>query len=229
MHWPLLRVTVAERSMLPALRPGDWLLVRRTRRIREGQIVIARHPGQPDLLLVKRAARRVEGDGEVGGGWWLASDNPGAGAVDSRRFGPVPAALIEGRVLVRYWRSRSLFMWPNGPWCSHPARENPRPSAARAGRGRRLGVRFVFAPPAGPERRHVRPVYAPIGAVSPGVVAADVDEHPLAARRLADAEPVNAQVGEPHGQAHDRPGRVSVGHRAALGVVHVPGLAVVPG
>jgi len=38
MHWPpLLRVTVAERSMEPALRPGDWLLVRRTRRIRAGQ------------------------------------------------------------------------------------------------------------------------------------------------------------------------------------------------
>jgi hypothetical protein len=38
----------------------------------------------------------------VPGGWWLESDNPGAGAVDSRRFGPVPA--VEGRVLFRYWR-----------------------------------------------------------------------------------------------------------------------------
>ena len=71
MHWPLLRVKVAEHSMLPALRPGDWLLVRRTRRIRAGQIVIARHPGQPDLLLVKRAARRMEGDGRwAGAGGW---------------------------------------------------------------------------------------------------------------------------------------------------------------
>ena len=104
---PLLRVSVAERSMEPALRPGDWLLVRRTRRIRAGQIVLARHPGRPDLLIVKRAARRMEGDGEVGGGWWLESDNPAAGAVDSRRFGPVPGSLIEGRVLFRYWRSRS--------------------------------------------------------------------------------------------------------------------------
>ena len=100
MHLPITRVKVAERSMEPALRPGDWLLVRRTRRIRPGQIVLARHPGEPDMLLVKRAARRVPG-----GGWWLESDNPGAGAVDSRRFGPVPDALIEGRVLARYWRS----------------------------------------------------------------------------------------------------------------------------
>jgi hypothetical protein len=26
--------------------------------------------------------------------------------VDSRRFGPVPAALVEGRLLARYWRPR---------------------------------------------------------------------------------------------------------------------------
>ena len=101
MLWPpLLRVTVAERSMEPALRPGDWLLVRGTRRIRPGQVVLAGHPGRPDLLIVKRAARRVDD------GWWLESDNPDAGAVDSRRFGPVPASLVRGRVLVRYWRRR---------------------------------------------------------------------------------------------------------------------------
>jgi hypothetical protein len=62
--------------------------------------VVARHPGRPDLLIVKRAARREPG------GWWLASDNPAAGAVDSRAFGAVPARLIEGRVLVRYRRAR---------------------------------------------------------------------------------------------------------------------------
>src|ERR1700751_2865152 len=107
MQWPLWRVAVAERSMEPALRPGDWLLVRRRLRagrpprIRPGQLVIARHPGQPDLLLVKRAARREPR------GWWLESDTPGAGAVDSRAFGAVPPDLIEGRVLARYWRSRA--------------------------------------------------------------------------------------------------------------------------
>lgn len=97
MRWPLLRVAVAERSMEPALRPGDWLLALRTRRARPGSIVLARHPRRPGMLLVKRAARR-----EPGGGWWLESDNPAAGAVDSRQFGPVPA--IEARVLFRYWR-----------------------------------------------------------------------------------------------------------------------------
>jgi nickel-type superoxide dismutase maturation protease len=105
-RWPLWRVAVAERSMEPALRPGDWLLVWRGSRagrpvrVRPGQLVIARHPGRPDLLLVKRAAWREHG------GWWLESDNPGAGAVDSREFGAVDAALIEGRVITRYWPMR---------------------------------------------------------------------------------------------------------------------------
>jgi nickel-type superoxide dismutase maturation protease len=106
MRSPIWRVAVAERSMEPALLPGDWLLVRRSLRagraprIRPGQIVIARHPGRPGLLLVKRAARREQP------GWWLASDNPAAGAVDSGSFGAVPTELIEGRVLVRYWPLR---------------------------------------------------------------------------------------------------------------------------
>jgi nickel-type superoxide dismutase maturation protease len=104
MHGPLWRVSVAERSMEPALRPGDWLLVwrgirpGRPPRVRPGQIVVARQPGRADFLLVKRAARR-DGDG-----WWLVSDNSGAGAVDSRTFGAVPAGAIAGRVLARYHR-----------------------------------------------------------------------------------------------------------------------------
>jgi nickel-type superoxide dismutase maturation protease len=89
--------------MEPALWPGDWLLVwrgvrsGRPPRIRPGQIVVARHPGQPGLLLVKRAVR-PESDG-----WWLGSDNPAAGAVDSRAFGPVPRELIEAQVWLKYW------------------------------------------------------------------------------------------------------------------------------
>ena len=104
MHWPLWRVAVAERSMEPALRPGDWLLIwRGTRpgrppRIRPGQVVVACHPLQRDLLLVKRAASREPG------GWYLSSDNPRAGAVDSARFGLVRPDLIKGTLLLRYHR-----------------------------------------------------------------------------------------------------------------------------
>jgi nickel-type superoxide dismutase maturation protease len=108
MHWPFMRVAVAERSMEPALRPGDWLLVWRglrrgmPPRIRPGQLVIARHPARADLLLVKRASAHRPG------GWWLESDNSAAaGVVDSRSFGPVPGGLIRGVVLGRYRRART--------------------------------------------------------------------------------------------------------------------------
>ncbi len=96
MRWPLFRVAVVERSMEPALYAGDWLLVWRTRHAKPGAIVIARHPARPEMLLVKRLERRTPA------GWWLVSDNPAAGAVDSRGFGPVPE--IAGRVLFRYHR-----------------------------------------------------------------------------------------------------------------------------
>jgi phage repressor protein C with HTH and peptisase S24 domain len=104
MRWPLWRIAVAERSMEPALRPGDWLLVwrglraGRPPRVRPGQLVVAWQPGRPDFLLVKRAVRRA------GQGWWLESDNRGVGEMDSRSFGAVPGDLIGGRVLLRYRR-----------------------------------------------------------------------------------------------------------------------------
>jgi len=106
MRWPVLRVAVAEWSMAPKLLPDDWLLVwrgmgRRGRpvRVSPGSVVIALNPKLPGMLVVKRAAWR-EPDG-----WWLTSDNPGAGAVDSFRFGPVAPELIQGRVLCRYRRA----------------------------------------------------------------------------------------------------------------------------
>jgi hypothetical protein len=102
MRWPLWRVAVTERSMEPSVRPGDWLLTwrglreGRPPRLRPGQLVIAGLPSDPEFLLVKRAARLLPD------GWWLESDNPDAGAVDSQSFGPVPPGLIHARVLLRY-------------------------------------------------------------------------------------------------------------------------------
>ena len=98
----LRAVVVSGESMTPTLRPGDCLLVRTGAPIRAGQIVVARHPHDARLLLVKRAARRSDA------GWWLLSDNAEAGLDDSRYFGAVPESRIIGRVMLRYypWRRR---------------------------------------------------------------------------------------------------------------------------
>ncbi|WP_242614075.1 nickel-type superoxide dismutase maturation protease [Actinomadura roseirufa] len=94
----LRTVAVEGESMLPALRPGDWLVVRAGGPVAAGDVVVARHPGRPELLVVKRAVRRERG------GWWLESDNQrAAGRRDSWDFGAVPDDLVVGRVVARYW------------------------------------------------------------------------------------------------------------------------------
>ena len=85
-------------SMLPTLRPGDCLLVRRPRRVRSGDVVVARFEARPELLVVKRAVRPVDGCSGPGL-WWVEGDNP-AVTDDSRRYGP---AQVLGRVVLRYW------------------------------------------------------------------------------------------------------------------------------
>ena len=69
--WALVRVTGP--SMSPAVRSGDRLLVRRVRSadaVRPGNVVLARFPSRPDLLVVKRVRRAVPG------GHWVEGDNP---------------------------------------------------------------------------------------------------------------------------------------------------------
>lgn len=94
---PFTRVRIVGPSMEPALASGDWWIVRRTRKVGVGDVVLLRHPGRPDLLVVKRLVeRRADG-------WWVLGDNP-EGSDDSRQFGPVPEAGILGRLMFRYRR-----------------------------------------------------------------------------------------------------------------------------
>jgi phage repressor protein C with HTH and peptisase S24 domain len=89
---------VREPSMVPTLRDGDAILVRRTTRVRPGDVVIVEFAGQ-DGLMVKRAVRAVDG------GWWVEGDNAFV-QDDSRRYGP---ATVVGRVLLRWWPRLSLI------------------------------------------------------------------------------------------------------------------------
>jgi nickel-type superoxide dismutase maturation protease len=100
MRLLLSRTVVAGDSMLPALRPGDCLLVFRRARIVVGDVIVVRRPHVEGLLLVKRAVRREDG------GWWVLSDNAAEGLDDSRAFGVLPDACVVGKVLFRYYRPR---------------------------------------------------------------------------------------------------------------------------
>gem|GEM_PF-156353 len=89
------RLEIAGLSMVPEYAPGDRVIVRKTHQLAVGDVVAVRDPDEPDRYLVKRVvalerrAIRVEGD------------NTGASR-DSRHFGPVPEALVVGRVVGRY-------------------------------------------------------------------------------------------------------------------------------
>jgi nickel-type superoxide dismutase maturation protease len=90
--WAMARVTGP--SMSPTVRHGDRLLVRRVRSphaVRPGDVVLARFPSRPDLLVVKRVRRAVPG------GHWVEGDNPLV-TDDSRAFG---MAVVVGRVVAR--------------------------------------------------------------------------------------------------------------------------------
>lgn len=111
--------------MLPAIEPGDWLVVDPRVRTwpRPGSVVVFREP-MTGALAIKRVAagpgervRFAEGyltlaDDEA----WLLSDAAEALTVaagfgppiDSRRFGPVSLDRLVGRVLFRYGPLRRI-------------------------------------------------------------------------------------------------------------------------
>jgi nickel-type superoxide dismutase maturation protease len=84
--------------MVPALRPGDRLVVVRLPwcwPLRPGQVVVAVDPRDRSRRLVKRVAA-------VGpGGVQVLGDQPGA-STDSRHFGPLARSDVQGRVVYRY-------------------------------------------------------------------------------------------------------------------------------
>jgi nickel-type superoxide dismutase maturation protease len=94
----LFRVAIAGASMEPTLHDGDWLLVRKlSRPPREGEVVVATDPREPERLLVKRV-RSVAGDRVTVQGDHVDPSE----STDSRQFGPIPRAAVVGRPVLRY-------------------------------------------------------------------------------------------------------------------------------
>ena len=92
--WAFARVVGP--SMSPTVKDGDLLLVRRVAagdQVRAGDVVLARFPSRPELLVVKRVRRAVPG------GYWVEGDNPLV-TDDSRAFG---TAVVVGKVPARLW------------------------------------------------------------------------------------------------------------------------------
>jgi phage repressor protein C with HTH and peptisase S24 domain len=86
--------------MVPALRHGDAVLVRRGGRpVRPGDVVVVRFRRRPEPLMIKRAVRPQDG------GWWVRGDNEFV-TDDSRAYG---VADVVGRVVLRYWPKPALL------------------------------------------------------------------------------------------------------------------------
>jgi nickel-type superoxide dismutase maturation protease len=94
------RYRVTGPSMLPLLQPGEEVLIdpaAYAQRLPEpGDIVVALHPQHPDLRIIKRILF-VEPDGRC----YLQGDNSRASS-DSRQFGLVALAQIQGQVVCRF-------------------------------------------------------------------------------------------------------------------------------
>jgi signal peptidase I len=119
------RVAVTEGSMVPAILPGDWLVLNPlvTRWPPRGAVVVFNEPFG-STIQVKRVAALVGDRVPFADGYlelgpdeaWLTADadekaaaSVGSGPpVDSSRFGPVSAGDLVGRVMFRYWPPRRI-------------------------------------------------------------------------------------------------------------------------
>jgi nickel-type superoxide dismutase maturation protease len=100
------RMAVEGESMVPTLRPGDFLIGVRSGPIRKGALVVVEHPKRPGYEMVKRLAGapgdEIEGVRLGPDQFWMVGDNAAASA-DSRTLGPFDRRAIRGVVRFRYW------------------------------------------------------------------------------------------------------------------------------
>jgi nickel-type superoxide dismutase maturation protease len=94
------RVEVVGPSMEPTLVAGERLLVRRSNRVKPGDIIVFVDPTEPSRKLIKRISDTTHA------GFVVTGDNSGASR-DSGEFGPVTFDLVIGRAWYRYYPAKS--------------------------------------------------------------------------------------------------------------------------
>jgi nickel-type superoxide dismutase maturation protease len=96
MLTPPIRIfRVSDRSMEPAVKEGDYLIVSRWyRRLRVGDIVVLRHPTK-NISIVKRISTVSSNSVHVIG------DNKEF-SEDSRKFGSLDMERVVGKVILRF-------------------------------------------------------------------------------------------------------------------------------
>lgn len=114
-HWAVgrrERFRVVGDSMEPSLSDGDFVLVDPSARPDLDDMVVADHPQEHGLRVVKRIGE-ITDDGR----FVLVSDNPERGT-DSRSWGPVAPTSVLGQVTIVLDRPLSSRLGNRSPWTS---------------------------------------------------------------------------------------------------------------
>lgn len=100
MIFPIMRFKVEDRSMEPAFKSGDFVLVNKLAynftSPRKGDVIILKHPKEKDKFLIKRISLITNSDE-----YFIVGDNKNF-SQDSRHFGPIKKDLIIGKVLFHF-------------------------------------------------------------------------------------------------------------------------------
>ena len=81
--------------MLPTLKDGDAVLINRSEKVVDGDIVLANHPFKESVKILKRL-KHFDDKGDL----FLTGDN-GEESTDSRTFGAVPLKYLIGKATSR--------------------------------------------------------------------------------------------------------------------------------
>ncbi|MBI2005539.1 MAG: signal peptidase I [Candidatus Aenigmarchaeota archaeon] len=95
--FPIMRFKIEDRSMEPAFKSGDYVIVNKLayifRNPSKEDVIVFRHPKEKNKFLIKRISLVTNSDE-----YFVVGDNKNF-SQDSRHFGPIKKDLIIGKFL----------------------------------------------------------------------------------------------------------------------------------